>query len=143
MKQKKVKATIVMDFIHVLEYLWLWKAAYCLHKKGSEAAESWVQERALRVLRGQATSVARGIRQSASKRKLEKREAMDKCAGYLGYLCKNKSQLCYDEALSEGLPIASGVIEGACRHLINDRMDVTGARWSLPGGVVAGELHPY
>ena len=129
MKQKKVKATIVMDFIHVLEYLW--KAAYCLHEKGSEAAESWVQERALRILRGQATSVARGIRQSASKRKLEKREAIDKCAGYL---CKNKSRLCYDEALSEGLPIASGVIEGACRHLINDRMDVTGARWSLPGG---------
>ena len=74
-----MKATIVLDFIHVLEYLW--KAAYCLHEKGSEAAESWVQERALRVLRGQATSVARGIRQSASKRKLEKREAIDKCAG--------------------------------------------------------------
>ena len=90
-----------------------------------------VQERALRVLRGQAARVARGIRQSASKRKLEKREAIDKCAGYL---CKNKSRLCYDEALSEGLPIASGVIEGACRHLINDRMDVTGARWSLQGG---------
>ena len=90
-----------------------------------------VQERALRVLRGQAARVARGIRQSASKRKLEKREAIDKCAGYL---CKNKSRLCYEEALSEGLPIASGVIEGACRHLINDRMDVTGALWSLQGG---------
>lgn len=129
MKQKKVKATIIMDFIHVLEYLW--KAAYCLHEKGSEAAESWVQQRALRVLRGQSASVARGIRQSASKRKLPNRAAMDKCAGYL---CKNRSRLRYDEALSEGLPIASGVIEGACRHLINDRMDVTGARWSLEGG---------
>ena len=94
-------------------------------------SEYKVQERALRVLRGQAARVAREIRQSASKRKLEKREAIDKCAGYL---CKNKSRLCYDEALSEGLPIASGVIEGACRHLINNRMDVTGARWSLQGG---------
>lgn len=128
MERKKVKAAIVMDFIHVLEYLW--KAAYCLHEKGSEAAENWVCDRALRVLRGQSANVARGIRQSASKRKLEKREAMDKCADYLH---KNKSRLRYDVALSEGLPIASGVIEGACRHLINDRMDVTGARWSLHG----------
>ena len=74
--------------------------------------------------------MARGIRQSASKRKLKKREAMDKCAGYLQ---KNQSHLRYDIALAEGLPIASGVIEGACRHLINDRMDITGARWSLQG----------
>lgn len=129
MKRKQVEATIVMDFIHVLEYLW--KAAYCLHEKGSEAAENWVRERALRVLQGQSANVARGIRQSASKRKLKKREAMDKCADYLS---KNRSRLRYDIALSEGLPIASGVIEGACRHLINDRMDLTGARWSLQGG---------
>lgn len=55
---------------------------------------------------------------------------MDKCAGYLQ---KNQSRLRYEIALAEGLPIASGVIEGACRHLINDRMDITGARWSLQG----------
>ena len=65
-----------------------------------------------------------------TKRKLEKRKAMDKCADYLR---KNRSRLRYDVALTEGLPIASGVIEGACRHLINDRMDITGARWSLQG----------
>ena len=128
MKQVKVRATIVMDFIHVLEYLW--KAAYCLYEKGSEEAENWVCKRALRVLQGQSTSVARGIRQSATKRRLGKREPMDKCADYLS---KNKNRLRYDLALKEGWPIASGVIEGACRHLINDRMDVTGARWSLGG----------
>ena len=128
MKRKNVEAVIIMDFIHVLEYLW--KAAYCVHEKGSNAAESWVCERALRILKGQSSGVARGIRQSATKRKLEKRKAMDKCADYLR---KNRSRLRYDVALTEGLPIASGVIEGACRHLINDRMDITGARWSLQG----------
>ena len=117
-----------MDFIHVLEYLW--KAAYCLYEKGSKAAESWVCEGALPVLRGESAGVARGIRQSVSKRQLKKREAMDKCAGYLQ---KNQSRLRYNMALAEGLPIASGVTEGACRHLINDRMDITGARWSLQG----------
>lgn len=50
-----------------------------------------------------------------------------------GYLLKNKERLQYGEALKSGFPIASGVIEGACRHLINDRLDITGARWSLQG----------
>ena len=25
------------------------------------------------------------------------------------------------------------MIEGACRHLVKDRMDITGARWGLEG----------
>jgi len=48
-------------------------------------------------------------------------------------LLKNKLRLKYSEALQAGFPIATGVIEGACRHLINDRLDITGARWSLNG----------
>ena len=55
---------------------------------------------------------------------------VDKCASYL---LKNKLRLQYGNALKNGYPIASGVIEGACRHLINDRLDITGARWSLDG----------
>jgi hypothetical protein len=39
----------------------------------------------------------------------------------------------YDEYLAKGFPIATGVIEGACRHLVKDRMDLTGARWGLDG----------
>ena len=139
MKEKQVQAHIVMDFIHVPEYLW--KAGHCLHEKDDKAVESWVAERALKILNGQADRIARGIKQSASKRGLKKREAIDKCARYLR---KNRTRLCYDKALSEGFPcydkalsegfpIASGVINGTCRHLINDRMDITGARWSLQG----------
>lgn len=127
-RKKRVKVTIVMDFIHVLEYLW--KAAHCLHDKNDENTEKWVEQQALKILRGQSDWVARGIKQSATKRKLKNREAIDKCAGYLQ---KNRSRLCYGKALSSGFPIASGVIEGACRHLINDRLDITGARWSLKG----------
>jgi hypothetical protein len=47
------------------------------------------------------------------------------------YIEKNQDRLRYKEALSKGLPIAAGVIEGACRHLVKDRMDLTGARWRL------------
>lgn len=128
MKRLHVNATIVMDFIHVLEYLW--KAAWCFFEKGDDAVEDWIEKKAIKVLRGQCSQVAKGIRISATKQKISKREGVDKCANYL---LKNKSRLQYDTALAAGLPIASGVIEGACRHLINDRLDITGARWSLSG----------
>jgi hypothetical protein len=89
-----------------------------------------VAQRALKILQGKAGLVAAGMKRSATKLKMEKkaREAVDICASYL---LKNKSRLQYDKALASGHPIATGIIEGACRHLINDRLDITGARWGL------------
>jgi hypothetical protein len=76
--------------------------------------------------------VAAGMRRSATRRAMAgaDREPVDACADYL---LAYAPYLRYDKALAEGLPIASGVVEGACRHLVNDRMNVTGARWSLQG----------
>jgi hypothetical protein len=130
MKRLKVKATLIQDFIHVLEYLW--KATWCFHEKGSEAAEKWVAERALKILQGQAGLVAAGMKRSATQREMseKERENIDVCASYL---LKSKSRLRYADALASGYPIATGVIEGACRHLINDRLDITDARWGLQG----------
>ena len=123
-----VTVTIIMDLIHVLEYLW--DAAHSFFDVGDEAAEQWVGERALEILRGNAGQVAGGIRRKATKLKLDekKRANADKCASYL---LKHKQYLRYDEYLAEGFPIATGVIEGACRYLVKDRMDLTGARWGL------------
>lgn len=123
-----VTVTIIMDLIHVLEYLW--DAAHCFFDVKDEAAEQWVGERALEILRGNAGQVAGGIRRKATKLKLDdkKRKNADKCANYL---LKHKKYLRYDKYLAEGLPIATGVIEGACRYLVKDRMDLTGARWGL------------
>ena len=127
-KQEDVTVTIILDFIHVLEYLW--KAAYCFTTVGSVEAEAWVMERALELLRGKSHSVAEGIRRIATLNKLseKERERADKCADYLS---KYSDYLQYDRYLTAGYPIATGVIEGACRHLICDRMDITGARWRL------------
>ena len=127
-KQFKVSVTIVLDFIHVLEYLW--KAAHCFWSPGTPDVELWVMERALRLLEGKASHVAAGIRRSATLQNLSKsaRENVDKCADYL---LKYRKYLLYDQYLNKGYPIASGVIEGACRHLVKDRMDITGARWRL------------
>lgn len=122
--------TIILDLMHVLSYLW--KAAHAFFPEGSKASEQWVCERLLKLLHGKASSVAGGIRRSATMQGLSKakRKPVDKCADYL---LKYKNFLHYDTYLSQGFPICSGVIEGTCRHLINDRMDLTGARWRLTG----------
>jgi hypothetical protein len=124
-----VEITVILDVIHVLEYLW--KASYCFHKQGSKEAEEWVHKRLLMLLDGtSASAVAAGMTRSATRNNLTKRDAVDTCAAYL---CKYRDLLHYDEALACGYPIATGVIEGACRYLVRDRMDKTGARWSLAG----------
>lgn len=125
-----VTLVMIVDVIHVLEYLW--KAAWAFHNKGDPNAELWVTQRLKALLEGKASLVAGGIRRSATRQGLEgdARKAVDKCCDYL---LKYKAYLRYDEYLARGLPIASGVIEGACRYLIRDRMDITGARWGLPG----------
>jgi len=122
--------TPILDFIHVLEYLW--KAAYCFYTEGSEQAEAWVKKKALLILNGKSPVVASSIRCKATKLGLsiKEREPADKCARYL---LNHWGMLRYDKFLAQGMPIATGVIEGACRHLIKDRLDITGARWSLTG----------
>jgi hypothetical protein len=128
--RRQIQLVIVLDLIHALEYLW--KAAYCFHADGTRAAEAWVTERLVALLEGKVSDVAAGIRRSATKRGLNQksRKPADKCADYF---LRHKQYMKYDEYLMSGLPIASGVIEGACRHLVKDRMDITGARWSLAG----------
>lgn len=129
-KRHGVAPTIVLDVIHVLEYLW--KAGIALHGEGEPATERWVSERLLEILRGNSSVVAASMRRSATMRgmKTKDRLAVDNCAGYL---LKYRAYLRYDQHLAAGLPISTGVIEGACRHLIKDRMDITGACWGLCG----------
>jgi hypothetical protein len=127
-KRVGVEVTLVLDFIHVTEYLWA--AAWDLFKEGDPAAEKWVRVRQRQVLEGRASTVAAAMRRSATCRKLTTRANIDKAAGYL---LAHADMLRYDQYLSAGLPIATGVIEGACRHLVKDRMDITGARWGLAG----------
>jgi hypothetical protein len=148
-KNAGVAVTVIIDFIHVLGYLW--KAGKALVGPEPAAIESWVERQSLRVLQGKARWVASAMRCSATVRGLEDsaRKAVDTCAGYL---LKYQKYLRYDAYLQDGLPIATGVIEGACRWLVKDRMDITGARWGLDGGEavlqlralrVSGDLDEY
>jgi len=129
-KARDAPVTIVVDFIHVLEYLW--KAAWTFHAEGDPAAEAWVRKHASAILAGGATRVAGQVRRAATNAGLDpaRRKGADTCATYL---TNKHAYLDYPTALAQGWPIATGVIEGACRHLVKDRMDLTGARWGLPG----------
>lgn len=129
-RQRNIDLWILVDFIHVAQYVW--KAALAFHPGDSEKQDAWVLTRLLEILRGKAGRVAGGMRRSATLQSMEaaERKPVDDCADYLLHYAP---YLRYDKALSLGLPIATGVIEGACRHLVNDRMNVTGARWSLNG----------
>lgn len=128
-KRIGVRITIVADLIHLIEYLW--PAAYCFHAPGSNEARDWVVQRVRALLEGASPAqVAAGMRRSATLRKLERRGAVDDCAKYMRKLAP---YMRYGDALEEGLPIATGVIEGACRHLVRRRLGIGGARWSTEG----------
>lgn len=124
-----VGMTIIMDIIHVSEYLW--DASTAFHGESSPERARWVGERLQNVLRGKAAYVAAGMRRSATLRKLSvtQRKSVDEAARYL---LNHQSYMHYDRYLAAGMPIGTGVIEGACRHLVCDRMDGV-ARWSLKG----------
>jgi hypothetical protein len=128
---------IVVDFVHVLEYLW--SAAWTFYTEGDEAAEAWVHDKATAILQGKASIVAAAIRRKATRLGLAKttRTNADRAATYL---LRKAPYLGYPAALTNGWPIATGVIEGACRHLVKDRMDITGARWGLQGAESLLEL---
>ena len=125
---RNAEVTIVIDFVHVIQYLW--RAAWCFFIEGDPEAERWVHAHGQRILAGRSSDVAAAIRRKATGAGLEltQRAGADTCARYL---TNKRSYLDYPTALARGWPIATGVIEGACRHLVKDRMDLTGARWGL------------
>ncbi len=126
-----ITLTILVDFIHVLEYLW--KAAWCFHPPRDPAMEDWVITQALDILHGRVTQVITRISQLAQDHPPQGSEHARIIRKTLHYLQAKQPYLDYPRALANGWPIATGVIEGACRHLVNDRMGITGARWGLAG----------
>ena len=122
--------TVILDIIHVVEYVW--KAAHVFHRGGSPELACWAWTRVRGILEGRAGRVAAAMRRAATVAGFSRdtRRPVDTCADYL---LKYAPYLHYDRYLAAGCPIATGVIEGACRYLVRDRMELTGARWRLVG----------
>jgi hypothetical protein len=126
---KDVQAVDILDILHVSQYVW--RAAGVFHST-FEHREAFARDRLLRILQGDVRGVITGLRQMATRCGLKgpkRREITVVC----GYFENNLHRMRYDEYLRQGYPIATGVIEGACRHLVKDRMERSGMRWRLPG----------
>jgi len=126
-----ITITILIDLIHVLEYLW--KAAWAFHQPRDPAIETWTITQALDILHGRAAEVTARIAQLAEDNPPQHPEHARNIRKVLHYLQAKQPYLDYPRALAAGWPVATGVIEGACRHLVLDRMGITGARWSTHG----------
>jgi hypothetical protein len=120
----------ILDLLHVTPRLWA--AAKLLYGDKSKEVLPCVRQRVTQVLEGKVETVLRTLRRLAKARGLSgaKKKALGRICSYLN---KNRERMRYDEYLREGYPIASGVIEGACRHLIKDRMERAGMHWTMTG----------
>jgi hypothetical protein len=127
-KRHGVTITLTLDLVHVIEYLW--RAAWAAHGEGNPRAEGFVSKLLHCILDGRGAAVVHTLRGMArtKTRSTTSRKALQAVASYLH---KHASMMDYHQHLADGLPVATGVIEGACRHLVADRMDITGARWGL------------
>ncbi len=126
---EEVRVIDIFVILHVSSYVWKAAKVFYRHK---EQQEAFAQDRLLTFLKGGVAGVVRGLNHLARMRGLigTDREVI---ATVCGYFEKNASRTRYDEYLRAGYPIATGVIEGACRRVIKDRMEHGGMRWTLEG----------
>jgi hypothetical protein len=122
--------TLLLDFIHADEYLW--KVANSLLGETNEQRTAWVAHRALQMLSGETEQIIAEFRRFAQEpqRTASQRKQLTQTANYFE---RNLPYMDYPTYLAKGWPIASGVIEGACRHLVKDRMELSGMRWTQNG----------
>jgi hypothetical protein len=130
LRQRFPDFTLILDFIHAYEYLW--QVATTLYGQDDPDRLPWVLEQTRHLLNGQACSLATTFRQLAQEkgRTASQRKILHKVANYFD---NNQAYMDYATYLQHGWPIASGVIEGACRHFVKDRMELSGMRWSVDG----------
>jgi len=122
--------TLILDFMHLSDYLW--EAANALFGETNPQRQAWVEARSLALLSGDASGVIQGLSGIAQEQKLTdvQQRVLQQVSGYLQ---RNLPYMHYDDYLARGWPIATGVIEGTCRHLVKDRMELSGMRWVKAG----------
>jgi hypothetical protein len=120
----------ILDIFHVLERLWL--VAHCLHPEKSRAAEAYVSHHLRMLLEGQVGYVIGNFKRLINEEQVRGSQRQTVQA-VITYYENNREHMHYDEYLAQGYPIGSGVAEGACRHLVKDRLEQTGMRWTVNG----------
>jgi hypothetical protein len=122
----------ILDLFHVMERLW--KAAWCFFDESTQKQEAhqWVEKELRMLLEGKVGYVIGGLRRMRTKRGLKGSRGKT-IREVVGYFARNRTRMRYDEYLAAGYPIGGGVVEGACRHLVKDRLERAGMRWHPDG----------
>ena len=122
--------TLILDIIHTDEYLW--KAGTAIYGETDPHRAEWVETQMLDILSSRSDEVIRRLEGKAAT--LHRRsQAASSLRGVANYLRRNQPYMDYAEYLRRGWPIGTGVVEGTCRHLIKDRMELSGMRWTMAG----------
>ncbi len=122
--------TLVLDLMHVAEHVW--RAGTALYGETDLQRAVWVKAQLLDILSSRAASVIRRLRDKA--RTLRKSSQAQKVLRQVAdYLDRNRPYMDYATYLKHGWPVGTGVIEGVCRHLVKDRMELSGMRWTVAG----------
>ncbi len=127
----------ILDFFHALQRVRdVSKVVHSKDKKDKSRRDKWVSGQVRDLLRGNVETVIHRWRRLAREAKKQKRwtkNDQETMTSAIGYFCNNRQRMRYDEYLSQGYPIGSGIAEGTCRNLVKDRMDCTGMHWRLSG----------
>jgi hypothetical protein len=121
---------LVLDIIHAVEYLW--KAGTALYGETDPYRAEWVEAQTLQLLSSQSPAVIQMLENKATSL-AENSQAAKTLRGVASYFQRNLPYMDYAEYLHRGWPIGTGVIEGTCRHLVKDRMELSGMRWTVAG----------
>lgn len=129
--------TLVLDIIHAAEYLW--KAANALLGERHPHRTAWVRTQLRDLVAGKTTTVIAALRQAADAATCTPAQG-EVLRQVSGYYQRNAPYMRYDHYLARGWPIGTGVVEGACGHLVKDRLDQSGMRWTVPGAQAVLDL---
>lgn len=130
MREKFPDFTLVLDIIHAMEYLW--KAGTALYGETDPQRDAWVKAQLLELLSSHVDQVVQRLEEKAAelRKTSQARKALLQVANYLR---RNRDFMDYATYLRRGWPIGTGVVEGVCRHVVKDRMELSGMRWTVAG----------
>ena len=120
----------ILDLLHAASYVW--KAVHLFYPVNSKQAKKLAREQMERLLGGNLGAMIRSLRGKATREKFSRKQQIE-LEKVLGYFINNAERMDYAQYLAAGYPIASGIIEGACRTVIKDRMERSGMRWVFAG----------
>ena len=124
------KATFALDIRHLEEKIW--KVGRKFHKKGSKELSAWAKDKIEYLYTGKVAGLItefKKMKLSLSARAKKDENKREKLSDLISYMEKRPTMTKYKQLIEEDMVIASGIVEGAARYVVGERMDCGGMRW--------------